>query len=180
MEILITGRNVELDSALKSYVNKKMSKLVKLNRTITECEVVFEEEKVNKNIEVILHMKNHRLVAKESAQDIYAAVDKSIDNLKKQIRRVSDKDASKKYRSGGIIDKYVMPVFRMGRGASNRKGQIVKVDNFANKPMSPEEAKLELEVLGKEFIMFKNSESGKNCVLYKKGDGNYGLVEPEF
>ena len=175
MEILITGRNIGLDDSLKEYVNKKMSKLQRLYNNILECEVILEEEKLRKNVEVILHIKGNRLVAKESSGDIYASIDNASDNIKTQLRRLRDKATdSKRHRS--VLDRFVMPVFRRKRSS----GEIIPTDDFASKPMSPEEAKLEVEVLGKNFIVFKNADSGKVNVLYKRNDGNYGLIESNF
>ena len=174
MEILITGRNIGLDDSLKEYVNKRMSKLERLHSNIHECEVILEEEKLRKNVEVILHMKGNRLVAKETSGDIYTSIDNASDNIQRQLRKLKDKMGARRNR--GVIDRFVMPVFRRKRA----KGNITPMENFAHKPMSPEEAKLEIEVFEHDFIMFKNSETGKTNVLFKKGDGNYGLIESDF
>jgi putative sigma-54 modulation protein len=174
MEILITGRNIGLDDSLKEYVNKKMSKLERLYSNIRECEVILEEEKLRKNVEVILHIKGNRLVAKETSGDIYASIDNASDNIQNQLRRLRDKAGARRHRN--VLDRLVMPVFRRRRGS----GAIIPTDDFANKPMSPEEAKLEIEVLGLNFITFKNADSGKVNVLYKRNDGNYGLIESNF
>ena len=187
MDINITGRNMDLDPSLKSYIHKKLDKVEKLYRRIYKCEVILDVEKVRHIAEVILYLKRNRIIAKESSSDIYASIDNAADNVKKQLRRLRGKVETK--RKKAVFDRIMSPIRGFGAQADENeeeiivpeeRGEILKEDLFPNKPMSPEEARLELEVLGKVFIMFKNSDTGKANVIYKKNDGNYGLVEQKF
>lgn len=183
MDITITGRNLDLDSALKAYIKKKLGNLEKLYKRIYQCEVVLEEEKLNKNTEIVLYLKRNKIVAKESSTDIYASVDIASDNVKKQLRRLHGKVQSKRRRS--VLKRFMNPTSR-GEGSENldsfedESGDIVKTNAFADKPMLPEEAKLELQIGEKDFIMFKNADTGENNVIFKRNDGHYGLIEPKF
>ncbi|MFH1665299.1 MAG: ribosome-associated translation inhibitor RaiA [Candidatus Omnitrophota bacterium] len=182
MEIKITARNFDLDDPLKKYIHKKIDKLEHLYKRIFHCEVILEEEKIRKNVEIILFLKSNRIVVKESSTDIYASVDIATDKLKKRITRLSGRLASKRRKA--VFDRIMYSVKRFkGREEESFPepgGKIVKVNMFADKPMLPEEAKLELELMERNFIMFKNADTGEINVLYKRNNGNAGLIEPNF
>ncbi|MFH1553023.1 MAG: ribosome-associated translation inhibitor RaiA [Candidatus Omnitrophota bacterium] len=182
MDIKITGRNMDLDNSLKAYIHKRLDKLERLYRRIYKCEVVLAEEKVRKNTEIILYLKRNRVIAKESSSDIYASIDNASENIKKQLRRLNGRLSSRRRKN--MFDKIMRPVTRFtgseGAVIPDEGGSIIKSNAFADKPMLPDEAKLELELAGKNFIMFKNADTDEVNVLYKRGDGNYGLVEPSF
>lgn len=185
MNINITGRNIDLDQSLKDYIYKKLRRLEDMYSRIMSCDVVLEEEKERRNVEMILNLKRNKIVAKESSTDIFASVDMAYDVVKKQVRRLSGRIGSKRRRN--MLKRIMNP---MGRSASAGTGSteppvegladIVKADMFADKPMRPEEAKLELDVLGRNFIMFRNADSGEVNVLYRRNSGQYGLIEPDF
>lgn len=180
MDINITARNLELDAALKAHINKRLGKLERLYRRIYKCDVILEEEKRMKNVEVILFLRRNRLVAKGSSPDIYASIDNAVEIMKKQVRRLKDRVFSRRRRT--MLGRLIRPVARFRGEAKGRrgKGSIVKMDDYADKPMTPEEAKMEMSLNDKDFLMYKNAETGEVNVLYKKSDGNYGLVEPNF
>lgn len=180
MDINITGRNVELDEVLKDYIHKRLDKLERMYRRIYKCEVILEEEKIRKNAEIILYLKHNRVVAKESSPDIYASIDNAAENIKKQVRRLNGKLNARRRKA--MLGRIMNPFRGAGeaRPLQEEVNRIIKVDTFAGKPMLPEEAKLELEVLDQAFIVFKNADTGEVNVIYKRGDGNYGLVEPTF
>ncbi len=182
MDINITGRNIDLDNSLKEYINKRLAKIESLYKRIYRCEVILEEEKLRKNAEIILHLKRNRLVAKESSPDMYASIDNASDNIKKQLRRMRGKLSSRRRRD--VLARIMKPMARFkgqeGSIIAKGRGRLVKTNKFADKPMLPEEAKLELDVLGKDFIMFKNADTGEVNVVYKRGDGKYGIIEPSF
>ncbi len=182
MDIKITGRNIDLDDALKTYINRRLEKIEKLYRRIYKCEVILEEEKIRKNAEIILHLRRNRIVAKESSPDIYASIDNASESVRKQLRRLNGRLQSKRRKA--VLERFIRPVSRAraGREAvpAGEEGRVFKSGAFADKPMLPEEAKLELELMGRNFIMFKNADTGEANVLYKRDDGNYGLIEPSF
>jgi putative sigma-54 modulation protein len=181
MDITITGRNVELTDFLKDYVYKRMSKFEQLYGRISMCEVILEKVKIRQEAEVILHLKRTRIVAKESSPDIYASIDNAAESVKKQLRRLRGRLQSKRRKA--VIDKIMGPVSLFRRPEENpfpAGGRIIRINSFADKPMLPDEAKAELKLTKNDFIMFKNADTGEANVLYKRGDGNYGLIEPNF
>ncbi|MEA3488733.1 MAG: ribosome-associated translation inhibitor RaiA [Candidatus Omnitrophota bacterium] len=182
MDINITGRNFDLDNSIKKYVHKRLDKLEKMYRRIYKCEVILEEEKERKKAEIILYLKRNRVVAKEISPDIYASIDNASESIKKQLRRLRGKVSSRRRKL--MLSKLMKPVARFGASPEivipEQRERIIKSNTFAGKPMLPEEAKLELELMGRSFIMFKNADTGEANVLYKRHDGNYGLIEPDF
>ncbi len=179
MDINITGRNVDLNDSIKDYIRKRLSKIDRLYRRIYKCEVILEEEKIRKNVEVVLYLKSNRIVARGSSTDIYASIDSASTSITKQVRRLNDKVQSRRRKS--VFNRIMNPF----RGTEEtvfpeQKSEIVKTNAFADKPMLPEEAKLELELMGWNFVMFKNADTGEANVLYKRNDGNCGLIEPKF
>ena len=108
MEISITARNIDMNDSLKQYVHKKISKFNNIYKRIYKCDVVLDSEKERKNAEIILSLKRSKLVAKESSIDIVAAVDIVVDKIKKQLRRMNGKIASKRRKK--IIKRIVDPV----------------------------------------------------------------------
>ena len=174
MNITITGRNFELTDSLKDYVYKKLEKLNNLHNRIYKCEVILQEGKNRKEVEIILHVDKHDLIAKESSQDFFASIDGAEEKVIKQIKKINSKSASKKRR--GMLGRIIRPFAK----ENTFTGEIIKTNEFADKPMFPEEAKLELDVMGKDFMMFKNADTGESNVIYKRRDGSYGLIEPSF
>ncbi len=182
MDINITGRNMGLSGALKEYVHKRLDKMERHYRRIYRCDVVLEEEKERKNVEVILYLKRNRIIAKETTPDMYASIDSAAESVKKQLRRLNGRVQAKRRRNIFRNIFKQVPGFRVSEENiyNEPHGGIIKTNTFADKPMLPEEAKLELEVMDRIFIMFKNADTGEMNVLYKRGDGNYGLIEPKF
>jgi len=183
MDINITARNIDLDSSLKSYVHKRLDKMERMYRRIYKCEVVLEEEKERKNTEIIMYLKRNRIIAKESSPDIYASIDNATESVKKQLRRLHGRVSSRRRKA--MFSKIMRPVARLSGQEEalypeQQVGQIYKSNLFASKPMLPDEAKLELDLANRIFIMFKNADTGEINVLYKRHDGNYGLIEPSF
>ncbi|MFH1798534.1 MAG: ribosome-associated translation inhibitor RaiA [Candidatus Omnitrophota bacterium] len=91
MEIIITSRNMDLSNTLKRYVRKRLSKVKRLYKRIYRCEVILEEEKIRKNVEVVIHLKRNRIVAKESSLDVFTSIDETVDKVKTQLRRLNDR-----------------------------------------------------------------------------------------
>lgn len=181
MDINITTRNFDADESIKEYIHAKLDKLENVYRRIYKCEVILSEEKLRKNVEIILYLKRNRVVASDDSPDLFASVDNAYDKIRKQLRRLAGRLSSKRRRD--VFSNILKPVVRFGRGNAIKNietGKLVKSEMFADKPMLPDEAKLELELMDKAFIMFKNADTGEANVIYKKSDGNYGLIEPGF
>lgn len=181
MHLTITSRHREADDKLKAYIHKRVGRLEKLYGRIYKCEVILNDEKLNKNVEIIMHLKSNRMVARENLGDVYASVDKAAENMKKQLRRLNDKVRSRRRKAVFKTILGAVPSFGMGKDTSGSgDAEIVSSNSFADKPMLPDEARLELNLSNMCFIMFKNADTGEPNVLYKRDDGKCGLIEPKF
>ena len=187
MQVIIKGRNIELTPALKAHVEGKISKIDRYFDKGTKIEVELGVEKNpsiadNQTVEITV-FANHTSVirAKQSSPDMYASIDTIIDKLGKRLKKYKEKldsQHSKHHketiRQNGFIETFVDEDFEFPSDGP----EIVKTKQFTIKPMSLEEAAMEMELLGHNFFFFTNSETEVPNVLYKRRDGNLGLIEP--
>jgi len=184
MELVIKGKNMEVEKAAQEYIKSKLNRLERHLPDITEVkvELVQEMTKSAENRFVAQVTINHHgtlLRGEERASTVYAAIDTVVDVLNRQIERFKDK----LYRSR----RRVTP-FRREEAAEElpeerveeKESRIVKVKRFPVKPMTPEEAVDQMELLSHDFFIFFNPENNQFSVIYRRGDGNYGLIEPEL
>ncbi len=177
MKIIVSGKNVEVTSALRDTVESKLEKLDKYFNNELEAQATLSVEKNRQTIEVTIPINGSILRAEESTEDMYSAIDNVVDKLTKQLRRyknkLEDKNRYKTIRFENI------PPYKENEQESE-ESKIVKTKRFAMKPMDAEEAVLQMELLGHNFYVFSDAETDEVNVVYKRKDGNYGLIEPEF
>ena len=189
MQIQIRGKNIQLTDSLRTYAENKVSKLEKFYDQITHADVSLIVEK-NKNVEethkveITLHANGAIIRGEESTISMYSSIDVAVDKLERQLKKYKQKlftslSREKKRENQGfaqmqnaqsIEEKPVVP----------SEPRIVRSKRFAMKPMDPEEAALQMELLGHDFHVFLNPETNQINVVYKRKDGNYGLIEPIF
>ncbi|NJD01953.1 MAG: ribosome-associated translation inhibitor RaiA [Ruminiclostridium sp.] len=176
MRIIISGKNIEVTDALKEKINKKLGKLDKYFGSNTEANVTMSVEKNRHIFEVTVHLNGIVLRAEVENNDMYACVDKAVDILEGQIRKNKTRLGKKLHAAAFKTDdfKYDAQV------EEERDFQVVRTKRFAIKPMTIEEAILQMNLLGHQFFMFSNAKSKEVNVVYRRKDGNYGLIEPEF
>ncbi|MHB8840842.1 MAG: ribosome hibernation-promoting factor, HPF/YfiA family [Candidatus Aquicultor sp.] len=182
MEIIVKGRHIEVTDALRAYAEDKIGRITKYFDQIQKIEIEFTDEKnpsiVNsKTVEVTVFPKGPILRAKESSTDMYASIDMVVDKLERQVKRFKDKNykASKHAPSLGEL---AVANFAEDEARREEVPSIVKVKQVAVKPMAPEEATMQMELLGHDFFVFTNAETDEINVVYKRRDSNYGLIEP--
>ncbi|WP_249871311.1 ribosome hibernation-promoting factor, HPF/YfiA family [Oceanobacillus saliphilus] len=183
MKFNIRGENLEVTGAIKEYVEKKISKLERYFDTAPASDVhvnlsVYNDEQ---RIEVTIPMTNLLLRGEVQHVDLYAAVDLVVDKLERQIRKHKTK-INRKFRHNGS-PKHAFA--EMEKQAGNiavedetDEIEIVRTKRFNLKPMDSEEAILQMDMLGHEFFVFTNDQSGDTNVVYRRRDGKYGLIEP--
>ena len=177
MRISITGKNLEISDYLRDLVEKKVGKLDRYFSQDTEAQVTLSMEKSRHIVEVTIPYDGGVIRGEEVTGDMYASIDNVLDKLEKQIIRHRTK-LEKSLRSGAF--KYDEPLFGGSYDEADDEGpRIVRVKRFNIKPMSEEEAMLQIEMVGHSFYVFVNSDTEELNVLYKRKDGNYGLIEPE-
>ncbi|MBU5270113.1 ribosome hibernation-promoting factor, HPF/YfiA family [Clostridium cochlearium] len=176
MKITVTGKNIEVTNALRNVVEKKLEKLDKYFKPDIEAQVTLSVEKNRQIIEVTIPFNGVILRGEEANEDMYASIDLVIDKLERQIRKQKTKLQKRMY--GDSLRFQFIPDYEGDK--SKEESKIVKTKRFAMKPMSSEEAVLQMELIGHNFFVFENGDTGEVNVIYKRKDGNYGLIEPEF
>ncbi|MCZ0704136.1 putative sigma-54 modulation protein [Natronobacillus azotifigens] len=180
MKYNIRGENVEVTGAIKEYVEKKISKLERYFDTPPTSDVnvnlsVYNEEQ---EIEVTIPMPNLLLRAEEKHTDLYAAIDLVVDKLERQIRKYKTK-INRRIRQKGAPKHVFAEMEDETLDYDEEDGlEIVRTKRFDLKPMDSEEAILQMDMLGHNFFVFTNAESGDTNVVYRRNDGKYALIEP--
>ncbi|MGM0397010.1 MAG: ribosome hibernation-promoting factor, HPF/YfiA family [Bacillota bacterium] len=178
MKMNYTGKNMEVTDALRDVTEKKLSKLEKYFQSDISGNVTFSTEKNRKIIEVTINLPGTILRAEESSDDMYASIDRTVDILERQVRKHKTK-LQKRYRNNETIRFDNVPSLTKAE-EEEEVPKLVKRKRFGLKPMSAEEAILQMELLRHNFFVFMDAETEDVTVVYKRKDGNYGLIEPEF
>ena len=179
MKILITGKKIELTDGIKGAVEDKLGKLEKYLHEDTE--VTVSARKAKQKIEVTIIPINGPIIrAEDSQESLYAAIDVVYDKLNKQLRRYKNK-LKGKYQSKGQDSIRFQNIEDNGFDENDGEFDIVieRHKKFDMKPMSPEEAVLQMELIEHGFYMFRNIDSDEISIVYKREDGGYGLIEHE-
>jgi putative sigma-54 modulation protein len=170
MNIVVNGRHLEVTPALRNYSEEKIKKFAKYLPEASEAIVTLSIEKYRHKAEVLLKVNGMLIQAEGVTGEIYSAIDEVVEKLEKQV--VKYKEKLRTYRKG---EKKAGSV---GAGELERGGRIIKHKRFDMKPMSPEEAVDQMDLLDKDFFVFANEVSGDINLVYRRKDGNYGLIEP--
>lgn len=176
MKITVTGKNIEITSALKNAVEKKLLKLDKYFNPDVEAHATLSVQKGRHTIEVTIPFNGVILRGEESGDDMYASIDLVEDKLERQIRKQKTK-LQRRIHGDSLKFQFIPDVDKEDEVKDEAK--IVRTKRFSFKPMSAEEAVLQMEMLGHNFFVYSSAEEGEVCVVYKRRDGNYGLIEPE-
>ena len=176
MEIIIHGDKLKVTDAMKEYIEEKLEKLNKYleNSENVRASVIVKVKNHEQRVEITIPLKAFILRSEESKDDFYAAVDKTIDKLERQIRKNKTRIMSKQVKTNRDFS---MSAFVDEEEENDKK--ILKRKKVEVKPMNEEEAILQMELLGHQFYMYKDSETDQVAVVYKRTDGNYGVIESE-
>lgn len=167
MQVNVRGKNIQVTDALRSYVEKRLSKLEKYFNGLGDAQVMLSVEKGSHRVEVTIPLNGLILRGEEASHDMYASVDMVVEKLEKQLEKYKGR-WSKRFRGAGAAE----------GNQEEERPQVVKVKRFPMKPMHVEEAIMQMNLLGHTFFMFANAETGEVNVVYRRKDGNYGLIEP--
>lgn len=174
MQVRITGRNIQLTEAMKNYVHKKIKRLEKYLDEPIDIQVVLSVEKFRQIAEVNISSKSGSFYGSEESHDIYASIDMVMDKLEEQVRRRKEK-IQQRVREPRIEKPVSSP--SAGPGDDSR---VVEVKRFAIKPMSLDEAVLQMDLSEDHFMVFLNATNNRVNVLYRRKDGRYGLIDPQY
>jgi putative sigma-54 modulation protein len=181
MKLQVKGRNVDVTDALFAYSERKLGKLARHLSDESRCELELAVEhnpSINEKqvAEATVWTKGPVLRARESSTDMYASIDLVADKLERQVKRYRNKRSRKGAQH--IATHVAPPPAETAALPDEEDAVIVKSKQFNMKPMPPEEAMLQLELIGHDFFVFVNADSADVNVIYKRRDGNYGLIEP--
>lgn len=178
MRIKVSGKNFNVTDAIRERVEKKLSKFEKYFTPITEAHATLSVEKDRHIIEVTIPFNGVMLRGEEATEDMYVSIDNVVEKLERQIRKQKTR-LERKIKDGSIRFENVVP-FQVGDEDYEDEIKIVKKKRFAIKPMSAEEAVMQMELLGHTFFVFSNADTEEVNVVYKRKRGDYGLIEQEF
>ncbi len=178
MNFIITGRKVDVTDGIRDRIHKRLGKLEKYFKDEPEVRVTLSVSKDRQTIEVTIFSKGVIYRAEETDADLYVAIDKVVDVIERQMRRHKT-HLEKKLKKEALDAPYegFEPLAKDIDEEAEFK--VVKVKKFAFKPMSVEEAILQMNLLGHTFFVFDNSENDAISIVYKRKDGNYALIERE-
>ena len=171
MKIKIAGRHTDASPALRDYIIDRTEALERFFDRIVSVDVVLSAEKERQIADFHAHLTNRKQInAREESTDMYASIDKAIDRLKRQIVKFKDQLQDVKIRpttEGADESDVAMDAKR-----------IVRSEAYFQKPMTAEEASLQLEAIEREFLVFVDVETDQIAIIYRRKDGNFGLIEP--
>ena len=176
MRITITGRNIELTSGIKEAVEDKLSKLEKYFKPDTDVLVTLSVEKDRQKIEVTIPTKGHTIRAEEVSNDMYVSIDLVEETIERQLIKYRTKIVSKKLNAAA---NFKAEFLEEQYEEDEEEVKIVRSKRYDLKPMYPEDACIQMELLGHDFFLFVNAENDATCVVYKRKGGTYGIIEPE-
>jgi putative sigma-54 modulation protein len=189
MQVHITGRQVAITPALRKFAEEKLRKVEKLLGGPIEAHVVLAVEKRRHHAEIQVKSRSALLSGAEETDDLYASIGDVVDKLERQARKHKEKLTGRKKRGGreaasfpdGEPSALTAPAVRSVRSVrSGRAPRIVPSARYRLKPLSAEDAAMELESAGGELLVFRDDQTYRVNVVYRRKDGDFGLVDPEF
>lgn len=175
MEMIIRGDKLSVTESMKSYIDEKLGRLEKYLEKASDvrCTVLVKVKGKEQIVEITVPLKSVILRSEEKQEDFYKAVDKAVDVLERQIRKNKTKLMAKQAKTVVEFD------FNAIEEEKEEKQEVIKRKKIEVKPMSEEEAILQMELIGHQFYMYKDSETSSFTVVYKRKDGGYGVIESE-
>ncbi len=178
MKLEVTGRHMEITPAIQAHVDNELEKLSNLFKddNAVRAHVVVEVEKNRQKAEIILFWGDHTLTATQVDKDLYLALSRVVEKIEKQALRVKGKRVDRRQNAKKTAE--VAPTPDGQIPVQPAAPRIIDANSYAVKPMTPEEAVLRLEEDTNQFLVFRDSETERISVLYRRSDGNYGLIQP--
>ncbi|MBQ4559033.1 MAG: ribosome-associated translation inhibitor RaiA [Tyzzerella sp.] len=176
MRFIISGKNIDVTEGLRSNIEQKLGKLERYFTPETEIIVTLSVEKERQKIEVTIPVKGNIIRSEQVSDDMYVSIDLVEEVIERQLRKYKNKLIDKHQEGGVFQSEFMDEEVDLEEG----EVKIVRTKRFGMKPMFPEDACVQMELLGHNFFVFSNAETDEVNVVYKRKDGAYGLIEPEF
>lgn len=174
MKFIIIGRNIDVTEGLKSAVQEKLGKLERYFTPETEIHVTLSVEKDRQKIEVTIPVKGNIIRSEQVSSDMYVSIDLVEEVIERQLRKYKTKIVNQQQAGGNFQKEFVEDEF-----LEDEEIKIIRTKKFGIKPMYPEDACVQMELLGHNFYVFRNAETDEVNVVYKRKGNTYGLIEPE-
>lgn len=175
MQYIISGRNIDVTEGLKSAIHDKIGKLERYFTPDTEVHVTLSVEKARQKIEITIPMKGNIVRAEQTSDDMYVSIDLVEEIIERQLRKYKNKLVDREQAAANLSKAFVDEEID-----DDDEIKIIRSKRFAMKPMDPEEACIQMELLGHDFYVFRNSITEEVNVVYKRKGNTFGLIEPEF
>ena len=176
MRFIISGKNIDVTPGLRSSIEQKLGKLERFFTPETEIIVTLSVEKERQKIEVTIPMKGTIIRSEQVSDDMYVSIDLVEEVIERQLLKYRKKLIDKHQESGYLQEEFTETVDDF----DENEIRIIRTKKFGMKPMFPEDACIQMELLGHNFFVFSNAETDEVNVVYKRKDNTYGLIEPEF
>jgi len=177
MQISVTFKNLDPSDHLKSYVQNKLDKLDKLLDNPAEANVVLSVEKIRHIAEIKITGDRLSINCREKTSDMYSSIDMALDKLEKQIKKNKQKIKNHRQGTRSELKEKIISSENIPSDAINDEPQI-RIQNIDFKPMDVEEASMQMDLVPDNFIVFTNSRTNRVNVLYRRKDGDLGLIQP--
>lgn len=175
MKFIIIGKNIEVTPGLKSAVEDKIGKLEKYFNPETEVHVMLSVEKERQKIEVTIPVKGNIIRSEQVSNDMYISIDLVEEIIERQLKKYKNKLVDQKQSAGFFKKEFIEKEYM-----DEEEIKILRTKKFDIKPMYPEDACIQMELLGHNFFVFCNAETDQVNVVYKRKGNTYGLIEPEY
>ena len=175
MNLVISGKNIDITEGLRAAVEEKIGKLERYFNDSTEVHVTLSTEKNRQKIEVTVPMKGTIIRAEETSTDMYVSIDLVEEIIERQLKKYKNKIITKQQSNSNFRKEYIEKEVE-----ADDEIKIIRTKKFDMKPMYPEDACVQMELLGHDFFVFVNAEDDNVNVVYKRKGNTYGLIEPEF
>jgi putative sigma-54 modulation protein len=178
MQVSVTFRHMNSQEALKEYVSQRVSRVKKYLDNPLEAQVILSVEKFRHIAEVSITGDGISIHGEESKEDMFSAIDLVMDKIERQARKYSKK--IREHKSNASLKAELQPYEEMASEIfeEDREPRIIKSENYFVKPMTIDEAAMQLELIDNNFLVFTNASTKNVNVIYKRKDGHYGLIEP--
>ena len=179
MQVSVTFRRIDASDTLRNYAEEKLNRITKFIEDPIEAHVVLSVEKFRHIAEVSINANGLRINGQEETGDMYSAIDMAVDKVEAQIKKNREKLKKRKSDGGSKPLVMTMNILAGESFEEDREPQIIKTKQINAKPMDVDEAVMQMDLANSEFLVFTNANTQNINVIYRRKDGNYGLIEPE-
>jgi putative sigma-54 modulation protein len=178
MQLSVTFRHMEPSEALKHYVQERTSRLTKYIDRPLDTQVTLSIQKFRQTADVVINANGIRIAGQEAHEDMYAAIDLVMDKIERQVKKFKERIRKHKPAPGKELH-WRRDIYEPESFEDEKEPVVVRTESYYVKPMSVDEAAMQMELSHQDFLVFNNASSQTINVLYRRKDGNYGLIVPQ-